>query len=246
MSNPWGNPWVFSAENPHYPRQKHFLDLFYNDKVFFEKYLKELNNYSNNQYILNLVEENRSEFEEVKKILKLNFPTEEIFVEENFRKVSTFIQNTLKPIQKPYFNLLKISNNILELKVTNTQILPIEITGITLDEKFLNLQSSSFVNGLDINKKKFQKIVKINCLTLECNNENLDKIKINYRILGQKNIFSNIIKFWNNEVNLDSFNYNENEISLLLDKYKFIEEVDNNLIIDNQEWKINERIVTIR
>ena len=28
-----------------------------------------------------------------------------------------------------------------------------------------------------------------------------------------------------------------------MNKYKFIEEVDNNLIINNQEWKINERIV---
>ena len=242
-SNPMNNPWVFNAENPYYPRQKHFLDLFYNDKVFFEKYLKELNNYSNNQYILNLVEENRSEFEEVKKILKLNFPTEEIFVEEDFKKVSTFIQNTLKPIQKPYFNLLKISNNNLELKVTNTQILPIEITGITLDKKVLNLKSKLFIDGLDLNNKDYQKIFKIDCLSLECNKINLDKIKINYKILGQTKIYSNPIKFWNNALKVDTFNSNINDISSLLKKYTFIKNTENDLIIDGHDWKINERII---
>ncbi len=237
------NPWVFKTNKLRYPRQKHFLDLFYDDEIFYEKYLKELDKFSKNKYISNLVEENKSEFDKVKRILKLNFPAEEIFINEDFEKVSSFIQNTLNPIQKPYFNSLKISDNILEFKATNTQILPIEITGINLEDKFLNLKSKLFIGGFDRNNKDFQKTFKIDCLSLECNRINLDKIKINYKILGQTKIYSNPIKFWNNDVNLDTFNYNSNDISFFLDKYNFIKKTQNNLIIDNQDWKISERIV---
>ena len=237
------NPWVFRTNNLRYPRQKSFLNLFYDDKIFYEKYLKELNNYSKIQYVSNLVEENKSEFEKIKRLLKINFPTEEIFLIEDFEKVSSFIQNTLNPVQKPYFNLLKISNNIMELKATNTQILPIEITGINLGDKSLNLQSNLFINGFDLSKKDFQKTFKIDCLTLECNKVNLDKIKINYKILGQTRVYSNSIKFWNNDLKVDTFNSNINEISLLLKKYTFIRKIENDLIIDGHDWKINERII---
>ena len=237
------NPWVFKTNNLRFPRQKSFLNLFYDDKIFYEKYLKELNNYSKIQYVSNLVEENKSEFEKIKRLLKLNFPTEEIFLIEDFEKVSSFIQNTLNPVQKPYFNLLKISNNIMELKATNTQILPIEITGINLGDKSLNLQSNLFVNGFDQSKNDFQKTFKIDCLTLECNKINLDKIKINYKILGQSRIYSNSIKFWNNDLKVDTFNSNINEISSLLKKYTFIKKIENDLIIDGHDWKINERII---
>ena len=237
------NPWVFKTNNLRYPRQKSFLNLFYDDKIFYEKYLKELNNYSKIQYVSNLIEENKSEFEKIKRLLKINFPTEEIFLIEDFEKVSSFIQNTLNPVQKPYFNLLKISNNIMELKATNTQILPIEITGINLGDKSLNLQSNLFINGFDLSKKDFQKTFKIDCLTLECNKINLDKIKINYKILGQNRIYSNSIKFWNNDLKVDTFNSNINEISLLLKKYTFIKKIENHLIIDGHDWKINERII---
>ena len=237
------NPWVFKTNNLRYPRQKSFLNLFYDDKIFYEKYLKELNNYSKIQYVSNLIEENKSEFEKIKRLLKINFPTEEIFLIEDFEKVSSFIQNTLNPVQKPYFNILKISKNILELKVTNTQILPIQITGINLGDKSLNLQSNLFINGFDLSKKDFQKTFKIDCLTLECNKINLDKIKINYKILGQNRIYSNSIKFWNNDLKVDTFNSNINDISSLLKKYTFIKNIENDLIIDGHDWKINERII---
>ena len=63
------NPWVFRSDNLSISWQKPFLDLLYKDKNFYKKYLNELNNYSDDQYILKLVEENKSEFEEVKKYL---------------------------------------------------------------------------------------------------------------------------------------------------------------------------------
>ena len=214
------NSWVFNTNKLTYPRQKPFLDLFYDDKIFYEKYLNELNNYSNNDYISTIIEENKSEFEKLIRILKINFPTKEIFINNDFNNVSLFIQNTLNPVQKPYFNLLRVSNNILEFKATNTQILPIEITGINLGNKNLNFKSNLRVNGLNLNKKDFQRILKIDCLNLECNEINIDKVNVNYKILGQSKIYSSSIKFWNNDFDVKNFNNNRNQIAFLLDKYK--------------------------
>ena len=237
------NPWVFRSDNLSITWQKPFLDLLYEDKIFYKKYLNELNNYSSNQFISKLVEENKSEFEEVKKILKLNFPTTQLYNYDDFKNISNYIQNTLNPIQKPYFNLLKIHNNTLEFKTTNTQLLPIEITGIRINDQVLDLQSPLFVDGMNYETNIFQKILKIDCSPLQCDNIDLKDIIINYKIFGQNKINSNNVKFWNNDLKVDTFNSGINDISLLLKKYTFIKKIDNNLIIEGHDWKINERII---
>ena len=237
------NPWVFRSDNLSITWQKPFLDLLYEDKIFYKKYLNELNNYSSNQFISKLVEENKSEFEEIKKILKLNFPTTQLYNYDDFKNISNYIQNTLNPIQKPYFNLLKIHNNTFEFKTTNTQLLPIEITGIRINDQVLDLQSPLFVDGMNYETNIFQKILKIDCSPLQCDNIDLKDIIINYKIFGQNKINSNNVKFWNNDLKVDTFNSGINDISLLLKKYTFIKKIDNNLIIEGHDWKINERII---
>jgi hypothetical protein len=242
------NPWIFNSDNLRYPGQKHFLDLFFNDDDFYKKYLSELNNYSTNEYILNLIKQNEAEFKEVKKILKLNFPSEELFINKDFENISTFIQNTLNPIQKPHFNLLKIFNNNLEFKVTNTQILPIEITGLAKDNDILDLKSSIFVGGVNVNsnffnKNDFQKIIRIECLTIKCDQDSLDKIDVKYKVFGQEKIYSNSINFWNNNLKLETFNSKLSDPLFILDKYKFIKKIGKNIVIEDQDWKIDEKII---
>ncbi len=237
------NPWVFGNNNLRYSWQEPFLDLLYKDKVFYERYLSELNNYSSNQYISNLVEENKSEFDEVKKILKINFPTTQLFNYEDYENISNYIQNTLNPIQKPYFNVLKVLNNTLEFKTTNTQILPIEIIGININDQVLDLKSPLFVDGMRLETNDFQKNLKIECSILQCSDKNLENIIINYRIFGQNKIYSNNIKLWNNDLRVDTFNSKINQIPSLLNKYAFIKNINNDLIIENQEWQVDERII---
>ena len=237
------NPWVFRSNDLRISWQKPFLDLLYKDKVFYEKYLSELNTYSSNQYVSNLVKENKNEFDVIKKILKINFPTTQLFINDDFKNISDYIQNTLNPIQKPYFNVLKVLNNTLEFKTTNTQILPIEITGISIDDKVLDLKSPLFVDGMDLETNDFQKILKIECLILKCSEENLENIKINYRIFGQNKIYSNNIEIWNNDLKVNTFNSEISQIPALLEKYTFIENIENNLIIEDQEWQVDERII---
>ena len=81
----------------------------------------------------------------------------------------------------------------LEFKTTNTQILPIEITGIKVKDKVLNLQSPLFIDGMNFETNNFQKISKLDCSPLKCNNLDLENININYRIFGQNKVYSNNI-----------------------------------------------------
>ena len=237
------NPWVFKSDNLRYPWQKSFLELLYNDNIFYEKYLSELNNYSNKEFVSNIVKYNKAEFENLKKILKLNFPTEEFYNPQDFKKISSFLQGTLKPVQKPYFNFLNANDNNLEIKVTNTQILPIQIIGITMESDSINFKSKSLIDGFNINNNNYKKVIKINCLIINCIEENLTKLKIKYRVVGQKIEYSSDVKLWNNDFEAENFNNSKNQISLLLDKYKFIKQNKNELIIDDQIWKITDRVI---
>ena len=237
------NPWVFKSENLRYPWQRSFLELLYNDKIFYEKYLSELNNYSNNKFVSNIVMSNKAEFENLKKMLKLNFPAEEFYNPQDFKKISSFLQGTLKPVQKPYFNFLNAHDNHLEIKVTNTQILPIEIIGITMGNDSVNFKSKSLIDGFSSNNNRFKKVIKINCLIISCTEEDLTNLKIKYRVVGQKEEYFSGVKLWNNNFEIENFNNSKNQISILLDKYKFIKKNKNELIIDDQVWKINDRVI---
>ena len=54
----------------------------------------------------------------------------------------------------------------------------------------------------------------------------------------EKKRIMNTIKLWNNDFKIENFNNKKNEISLILDKYKFIQKNKNELIINDQEWEI--------
>ena len=79
--------------------------------------------------------------------------------------------------------------------------------------------------------------------SLKCSEENLENITINYRIFGQNKIYSNNIELWNNDLKVNTFNSEISQIPALLEKYTFIENIENNLIIEDQEWQVDERII---
>ena len=68
-----------------------------------------------------------------KKILKSNFPLEEIFSEEHFIRVREIIRQTLNPIQgiNAYFVDYDKKGNLL-ISIQNTQRLPVQIKAINL------------------------------------------------------------------------------------------------------------------
>ena len=237
------NAWYFFGNELRYSWQKDFINLLYKDKYFYEKYLSYLYKFSNGNYIPILIKENEKQFLKIKKILKLNYPTKEIYNHDKYIKVASYIRNTLNPVQEPYFNLFKIKNNILEINVINTQILPIEIKGIKIKQSFVRPKSQFIVQGVHSDKINRQRIFRIDCSNISCNKSELENMKIQYKILGQTNLKSKNINFWNNKKNVRSFINNSTDITYLLNKYKFIKLENKKLFIKDFDWIINEKII---
>ena len=151
--------WIDSTNiKPHRPANKSFfLDILYKDKDFHKAYLKELNKYSNEKYYENLINENKSEFNKLYKIQKINYPNKEIFSFDQLEINRIRIQDFLNPVQGLNIYFSSYNKNILELSVSNLQRLPVEITGIEFaDGNKIFLKEPFFIKG-----RKPQSSVKI-------------------------------------------------------------------------------------
>ena len=168
-----------------------FLDLLYSDLKFYKEYLQELNKFSRLEklYFDTLINENRKEFIEHKKIIKQSYPTKKIFSFEYLQEKSRIIQKTLNPVQglNSYFDSYK--TNILTLNISNIQRLPIVIAGIKLsDGTNIYLQEKIIIYGKKTHKPAVNNLININCtLKKYCSKKQINKQQIIYKILGQEN-----------------------------------------------------------
>ena len=181
--------WIDSTKiRPHYTNSTNFfIDLIYSDYNFYKLYLNDLNNISKKKYFKNLIEKNNQKFNRNFKILKTNFPTKEIFSEEQIKITRTRIQDLLNPVQGLNVNFLEYEKGKLKLKISNLQRLPVEIIGIKLQDKSdINLKKSVILPGKKALKASKDVIVDFNCeFKDECKKNLINKQKLIFKILGQ-------------------------------------------------------------
>ncbi len=181
--------WIDSSKiRSHYTNNVNFfIDLLYKDKKFYRKYLSELKNFSKTSYYENLIQENRSEFNKYKKILKQNYPTKEIFSLEQIKITKTRVQDLLDPVQGLNVYFQDYKDNFLFLNVSNLQRLPVEVLGLQFeDDSLIYEKASILIKGKKPLKPSESAIVKINCSSREeCKKISINKQKIIFRILGQ-------------------------------------------------------------
>ena len=93
--------WIDSSKpRPDYEMNKDFfIDDIYKDKIFYDKYLKQLNKFSKIKYFENLISENKDEFNLYLKKIKKNYPTKKIFSYDHLEITRLRIANFLNPIQ---------------------------------------------------------------------------------------------------------------------------------------------------
>ena len=187
----------------HSSDQKYFISLLFENKLFFEKYLKDLSRMSKRNYVPQIIQKNATEFNKYKKALNQNYPRHNTFSYNYIEKYRNEIKKTLNPIQGINFNFIESKNNSLVLNASNLQRLPIEIIGIRESEKNpIDFNMSIYVKGKLLNKAVRPELVKIDCLEVNiCNKENLENIKIIYKILGQNEKKETQIAFWSNAEN---------------------------------------------
>ena len=193
--------WIDSYKpNPSYVTKKDFfVDDIYKDKIFYDKYLKQLNKFSKIRYFEDLIKENNEEFKHYLKMLKMNYPTKKVFSRNHLEVTRLRIQNFLNPVQglKAYFS--KYEKGVLNLNISNLQRIPIIIKGISYDDNsILDLNEKIFLEG----KKPYLPVkiedVKFNCnFKSNCKKNRIQNQRVIYKILGQdEDKYASISQFY--------------------------------------------------
>jgi hypothetical protein len=233
----YGNSWVFEVDKIRFPWQRSFLEILYDDKIFYENFLTKLGQISEIDYLYKIISENRYEYDNLIKILRLNFPSEKITSLNDYIDVAKFISDTLNPIQKPKVNMIQNTKDYLILNITNTQIMPLEIIGINMNDKKIDFENFFLINGGNISRQ-----IRIDCKSYDCSDDHTNKMSLKYKVIGQNRIGSVDIDYWSNSLNFKSFNKDNSDIFELIKKYPFLK-LENNFLILDKDFDISEQII---
>jgi hypothetical protein len=232
--------WAFDTSKINLIWQREFLDILFEDFTFYEKYLKELKRVSSDDYWDVIIQNNNDKFKEYKTLLKSSYPNVEIYSKDHFLLNKKYINDTLNPIITISANLLEVNEKNIILNIFNKQILPVKIIGLEIENKKVYLEDYKILPGKKQNKPSAPELIKFDCQTL-CKKNNLDKIKLIYRILGDNKDKYISIDFWKNSV----LNKSEKKI----DFFKRINQnnnflvKENDIIINTNELNIKDKII---
>ncbi len=229
-----------------------FLRNIFSDHTFVEEYMKQLVRISDDTYLDNLFLEFNNEIIELSNILAKDYPLYNFLLESKSNIYSNASRlrdkfNYHKGIQAHIKNLDK--KGIIELSIANNHSIPMEVLFISdKDSKIYNpliKQEPIIIN----NRKYMEPVVHSSHLFEFATNNNfliedLSKLKITYRIVGTKKLFSTEIfpykSFDSKEKKLDFIrkDFNVSNFSFLdLDK------INNEIKFKKGDWKISEDII---
>ena len=215
--------WAFNAEPHIFPWHKQFLDLLFDDPIFYEMYLSELHKISKKDYLQNIINKNNKEFKRYLFALQKNYPTVEIYSKNNLEINKKFLLDSLNPIAGININFANIRNNIIELNVSNLQILPVKILGIKFNnDNIFFLKDEIYIKEKKHNKPYEKQLIKINCLEFDCYKNNIEEYEVIYKNLGQtKKRYANI-EFWINSNKIQNIQRQKDNFENLK-KYNFFQ-----------------------
>ena len=235
--------WAFNAGPQISPWHKQFLDLLFEDPIFYEIYLTELSRISEKNYLQKVINKNNKDFNIYLSALKKNYPTVEIFSKKNLDINNQFLIDSLNPVSSININFANIKNNTLELNISNLQILPVKILGIRFNKnKNIIFNQPIFIDEKKHNKPFKKKLIKINCLEYNCLEDEIKDYEIIFKILGQtKNRYSKI-EFWINSKNVKNLQYHKENYENLKKNVFFKFDMDK-IIVKKGNWKIKDQII---
>jgi hypothetical protein len=235
--------WAFNSAPHIFPWHKQFLDLLFDDSVFYETYLAELFRISEKDYLQNIIDKNDKEFKKYLSALKKSYPTVEMFSKTKLAINNKFLVDSLNPVSGINVNFASFNNNTIELNISNLQILPVKVLGIKFNnDKIIFLKDEIYIKGKKYNKPYEKRLIKINCLEFDCSENEIENYEIIYKNLGQtKNRLANV-EFWNNSENSKNFQLLKNDYNDLKN-YVFFEFKDEKIIIKKGNWSLEDQII---
>tara|TARA_B100000768_G_scaffold177368_1_gene191472 strand:- start:24738 stop:27275 length:2538 start_codon:yes stop_codon:yes gene_type:complete len=162
-------------------------ELFFNDLIFTELYIKELHRISGKLYLDSLLSDLEDRLNENKTILYSEFPYMR-YTNQYFKENQKFIREMLAHPSALYAHLKLKNQDIIEITVANAQMLPLELLGLKYkDSIFSKPRHRSLIQS----KKSRSKLryLDYSFLVNKKFNENVDSIKrsdlkLVYKILG--------------------------------------------------------------
>ncbi len=194
------NPWWISSDGSewfvHSRDQRKFINLLFNNNEFYEMYLSELFRLTDDNYLNNIINQNKENFLIKKKLLQSNFPLEKVFSIEHLYEIRSMIRKTLDPVQGINVYFLNYEKDNILLSIQNTQRLPILIDSLKInDNEILTLKKPIIIKGRKNNTSLENYLINIPCNNQQnkqlcsdyIDNKNLiiENSVINYKILGQ-------------------------------------------------------------
>ena len=195
------NPWWINSDGSewfaHSRDQRKFINLLFNNNEFYEMYLSELFRLTDDNYLNDIINQNKKNFLNKKKLLQSNFPLEKVFSIEHLYEIRSMIRKTLNPVQGINVYFLNYKKNNILLSIQNTQRLPILIDSLKIsDNEILTLKKPIMIKGRKNNISLENYLINIPCNNQQNNqlcsdyidnkNSIIENSVINYKILGQK------------------------------------------------------------
>ena len=232
--------WAFDTSKINLVWQREFLNILFEDLNFYEKYLEDLKTISSDDYWDKIIQNNNEEFKKYKILLKKSYPNVEIYSKKHFLVNRKYINDTLNPIITISANLLEIKNESIIVNILNKQILPVKVIGLKIKNKRVLLENFKILPGKKQNKPSTPEVLKFDC-QMVCEKNNLDQIKLIYRIFGDKKDRYISIRFWKNsalKINNKKIDY----FKRITDNNNFLIK-ENDIFINTNEMLIKEKIV---
>ena len=194
------NPWWISSDGSewfvHSRDQRKFINLLFNNNEFYEMYLSELFRLTDDNYLNNVINQNKENFLIKKKLLQSNFPLEKVFSIEHLYEIRKMIRKTLDPVQGINVYFLNYEKDNILLSIQNTQRLPILIDSLKInDNEILTLKKPIIIKGRKNNTSLENYLINIPCNNQQnkqlcsdyIDNEYsiIENSVVNYKILGQ-------------------------------------------------------------
>jgi len=239
---------LITNENDCSQKQASWLDLIFRDQIFFEKYMQELEQISQESYLDDLFLELDEEIKKDISILHKDYPFYH-FSKEIIYGNPNKIKNRLNPVKSlnAYLQKSLPSENKIVLSIGNIDFFPLKIVNLVYNDSIifeLNqrdkiIQPRASIESVEYQKYEFD--VPANFLQKEDFALNL---KINYKIFGTENTKSQEVLPWAyvKETFLEE-DFIRNESNLTSFAFLKIDEKTKSIIIQKGNWALDKSLI---
>ena len=179
---------IVSIENESVKIQQTMVSRIFKDISFYEKYIKNLELFSDKLYLNEFLNSLNDQIEEKINVLKLEKP------DYNYdRKIlylnQEVIKSRLDPVKGLYSYFDKISGNKIFININNILWTPVEILSLSYEDREIKIEKNLILPPEErYEPPKFTKIAFTLPENLEWTDDILNKLTINYKIPGSSNI----------------------------------------------------------